>query len=468
MYDFITIMFSIKNDISEPDCRYNMRGGIPLYPRSARTRKKRKQTGLRVLKSGVALSVLFLYTSNQIGSTYGEFTTNAKQDTAIGLCSVFPGQIESLLREFGGHLKTITELKASLKGHTVTGSFSSSPALDGLSLEELDQIAAETADHITRATSEIGVLDSQLGFNAGVWLKIMQEAASAARILVQIGSYLVSYEPNCLEIRDAEFFEELKATLGQSGVLSASLADNLTSIMNVLISIHKIGNALPADSPVNALLEPKFSALQSQESAVSFIARAYTPQADVSEELRFAYEQLNAEMTGAKTSLTAEIDSLRNQQAQISEAKARLLEQVRKEEEERQAAEKKKQEEAEKAKEEAGKPDKDTPKKDTPPAQGGEPVDKNGGGGSDPSAPATPAPSATPEAQENEETKTAEGDNAPTSTPTEVPAAQAAPEASPAVTPTGESTAAAAPAPAPTASPAPVSTSDSDPSKGGE
>jgi hypothetical protein len=413
-----------------------------------------------MLQSGMALSVLLLYTSNQIGSTYGEYNTSQKQDTAVELCKVFPGQVEQLLQEFGGHLTRIAALKATLGSHSVTAVHGGPAAIEGLSLEELNDADAEASQQITAATSEIGALESQLSFNAGVWLEIMQEVASAARILVQIGGYMVNLEPNCMEIRDAQFFEEFQSSLSQSGVLSESLVETLTGILNYLTSIHEIGGSLPPESPVGDLLEPSNQAFLSQEPILTFIARAYAPQAEVSEELRTTYEQMNTEMSEAKNTLSSGIDQLRNQQAQIAEAKAKLLEQARKEEEARQAEEKKKQEEAaEKAKKDADKPDKDKPK-ETPPAENADPQDQDGTDhpAQETPASASPSPAATAEPVA---TPDAEGSN-PESTPVATPSEQ------PTAAPASSATTVPSATPAPSADPVPSATPDPDSIKGGE
>ncbi|MFC3749351.1 hypothetical protein ACFORK_21780 [Paenibacillus sp. GCM10012306] len=410
-----------------------------------------------MLQSGMAISVLFLYTSNQIGSTYGEFNTSKQQNTTIELCKVFPGQIEKLLQELGDHIKRINELTASLNSHSVTLALGSSAAVEGLSLEELDHAAQETAQQITAATGEIGALDSQLSFNAGVWLEIMQEVASSARILSQIGGYMINLEPNCLEIRDAQFFEEFQSSLSQSNVLSESLVTTLTGILNYLVSIHELGGSLPPESPVTSLLEPNIPAFLTQEPILTFFARAYTPQTEVSTELQSSYEQMNTEMNEAKRSLASEIDTLKGQQEQIAEAKAKLLEQARKEEEERQAEEKKKQEEAaEKAKEKAGKPDKGAPKPETPPAGNPDPDGKNNGT-DEPAASASPIPTATAEPADSPS-----GEPAPISTPEETPNVQPSAEPSPSATtlPVTNSI--------PSATPAPSASPESDSIKGGD
>lgn len=140
-----------------------------MYPRSAKRRKrKHRKLGLRMLQSGVAVSVLLLYTSGQVGSTYGGFNISQEQNSSIGLCSVFPGEIERLLTEFSGHLRTVSELKASLHGYSLSGTYNSSFNNENLSSEELSQAAENVSAQLLQAGSEITALDGQLSRNAGV------------------------------------------------------------------------------------------------------------------------------------------------------------------------------------------------------------------------------------------------------------------------------------------------------------
>lgn len=330
-----------------------MRGGIPLYPRSARKRKRNKKTGLRILQSGMAVSVLILYTSNQIGSTYGEFNSSQKLDSSIELCSVFPGQIEQLLFEVGDHMTKIAELKASLGSYSVSD-FNDSPEIGGLSLEELDSTAQKITEQISAANSSINALDGQLSFNAGVWQQILHEASRTAELIAQIGGYMINLEPNCLEIRDAQFFQEFQIRVNQSGVLSESIVDTLTGILRYLTSVHEIGGSIAPGDPWELAGQPNSDFSLPQEPILAFISKAYTPEPNVSTELLSTYEQLNTEMVNSKSTLSSKLTSLHNQQAQIADTKALMLEQAQKEEAERLELEKKKQEEAaDKAKEEA-------------------------------------------------------------------------------------------------------------------
>jgi hypothetical protein len=318
-----------------------------LYPRSAKRRKKNyTKLGLRILQSGVAVSVLIMYTSNQIGSTYGEYNTSQEQNTSIGLCSVFPGQIEQLLSEFSGHVRTITQLKSSLGSHNTSGNYNTPPISEELSAEELDQVSSEISEQIRLASDTVSALDTQLSFNAGIWQQILQEIGSAAAILHQLGGYMVNLEPNCLEIRDARFFEQLQEGLHQSGVLSESLTDTLTGIVHYLNTIHDFGGSLPTGNPDRVLLRRESFGFPAEEPIFSFMARAYNDNADpnVSPALQSSYDQLSAELTASRENLSSTITTLQEQQVHIAEAKAALEEKAKAEEAERLALEKQKQE----------------------------------------------------------------------------------------------------------------------------
>lgn len=314
-----------------------------MYPRSAKRRKRKtRKLGLRILQSGMAVSVLLMYTSGQIGSTYGEFNTSQEQISSIGLCSVFPGQIEQLLSEFSGHLNTVIELKASLGSHSISGVYNTSVAAGELSLAELDQAADELSSELTQAGSEIDLLEKQASFNGTVWQHILQEIGNAAAILHKLGGYMVNLDPNCLEIRDAQFFDQIQESLHQSGILSESLAETLSGIVQYLGSIHDIGGSLPTGNPDRVLLRQDDYSFPAEEPILSFVTSAYQADSQVSPALLATYEQLNTELTASKDTLFSTIHTLQERLTEIAEAKTTLEDKAKaqQEEEERLALEK--------------------------------------------------------------------------------------------------------------------------------
>lgn len=318
-----------------------------MYPRSAKRRKrKHRKLGLRMLQSGVAVSVLLLYTSSQIGSTYGGFNTTQEQKSSIGLCSVFPGEIERLLTEFSGHLRNLRELKASLQGYSVSGIYNFSFNNENNSEEQLSQAAADISAQLLQAGGELNALDTQLSRNDGVWQQILQETSRAADILHQLGGYMENLDPGCLEIRDIDFFGQIEESLQSSGILSESMNETLSGIMQYLNSIHDLGGSLPTGNPDRVLLLQEATGFRAGEPVPSVTTAVYGDDSGVAPELQATYSQLNAELTAAKDSLASAIRTLQQKQSEITEAQAALRDKAKTAEEQRLALEKAQAEEA--------------------------------------------------------------------------------------------------------------------------
>ncbi|WP_231574013.1 hypothetical protein [Paenibacillus sp. FSL R5-0345] len=363
MYYSLQKLFFIENDNNEPKKFKTLRGGIPLRPRSAKRRPKRKrQIGLRVLQSGMAVSVLFLYTSQQVGNTYGGFGATTQATSTISFCEVFPNSIKGLLTELKDHIEKATALKGSLQSYAPSGSLSDVSGIEGMSLDELDVAAQEISSQISALQSQIDGVNEQLATNSQIWNEINSELNAAAAVLFQIGGYMTSLDSNCLEIKDEQFFSELQNSLNQSGVISESLNASLNGVIQYLNSIHDIG--LPFASVVTSDVygQPELRNEAFQQPFPYLIAFSQ-PAGNISSELTSTYENLNTEMNDLKESATSGISTLQSQLQLISQTreqqlealeKARLeaLEQAKKEE--RLALEKKEKQEAEdKAKAEA-------------------------------------------------------------------------------------------------------------------
>lgn len=364
MYYSLQKLFLIKNDNNELKKLKTLRGGIPLRPRSAKRRPKRKkQIGLRVLQSGMAVSVLFLTTSQQVGSTYGGFGATTQTTSTISFCEVFPNSIKGLLTELKDHIERATALKGSLQSYTPSGSLSDVSGIEGMTLDELDVAAQEISTQISALQSQIDGVNEQLATNSQIWNEINGELNAAAAVLFQIGGYMTSLDSNCLEIKDEQFFRELQSSLNQSGVISESLNASLKGVIQYLNSIHDIG--LPFASVVTSDVygQPELRN-EAFQQPLPFLIPFSQPAGNISSELTSTYENLNTEMNGLKELATSGISNLQSQLQLISQTreqqlealeKARLeaLEQTKKEEE-RLALEKKEKQEAEdKAKAEA-------------------------------------------------------------------------------------------------------------------
>lgn len=319
----------------------------------------------------MAVSVLFLYTSQQVGNTYAGFEASAQTTSTINFCEVFPSSIKILLTEFQEHIQNALALKESLQSYTLTNSFPSVTPIDSMSLEELDSAAEQIAAQITALQSQINGIDEQLTSNAQTWNEINQELSIAATLLFQIGGYMTSLDSNCLEIEDEPFFRELQSSIHQSGVLSESMNASLNGVISYLTSIHN--NRFPVTSVVTSDVYGQMTLREGEhfEQPFSYLITFSPPSGSVSTELTTKYEGITTEMNAHREAASTEITHLQNQLQSISQRreleKARLeaLEEAKKEEE-RLALEKKQQEAEVKVKTEETPPPSDEAEPEMP------------------------------------------------------------------------------------------------------
>lgn len=311
----------------------------------------------------MAVSVLFLTTSQQVGSTYGGFGATTQTTSTISFCEVFPNSVKGLLTELKDHIERANALKGSLQSYTPSGSLTDVSGIEGMSLDELDVAAQEISIQISALQSQIDGVNEQLATNSQIWNEINSELNAAAAVLFQIGGYMTSLDSNCLEIKDEQFFRELQSSLNQSGVISESLNASLNGVIQYLNSIHDIG--LPFASVVTSDVygQPELRNEVFQQP-LPFLISFNQPAGNISSELTSTYENLNTEMNSLKESAASGISNLQSQLQLISQAreqqlealeKARLeaLEQAKKEEERLALEKKEKQETEDKAKAEA-------------------------------------------------------------------------------------------------------------------
>ncbi|OKP86475.1 hypothetical protein A3844_13105 [Paenibacillus helianthi] len=308
----------------------------------------------------MAISVLLLYASGQIGSTYGGFNGTAETVSTIGFCKVFPDSIKQLLSELKEHLNTAQALKATLKSYSSPAGLTGITGIESMSLEELEIAEKEISRQVADLHSDLIAIEGQKTANAGIWNGIHAEISAAAAVLAQIGGYMIDLDPNCLEIRDKEFFDGLQNSLSQNGVLSESFTASIAAIVHYLEAIQN-GNT-PFPITVNEAVYSPLNSIPEEPSQLFPIIAAFGQSpGELSVELVSMYDKLDAELNSAKDTATAGISGLEQQQQLITQTRSKRLEEIekarqeelakaKKEEEAKLALEKQKKEDAEKAK----------------------------------------------------------------------------------------------------------------------
>ncbi|MCT2194993.1 hypothetical protein M3G15_07560 [Paenibacillus sp. p3-SID1389] len=312
---------------------------------------------VKSLQSGLILSTLLLWTSQQVGTTFGEFTSTREDNTEIKACRVFPSQIESQLAMLAEHLNRAASLKGRLIGASLirasidTTTPISSPALpnasdpatslplppsstdavyssgDGpVSSEGSADFSAslqlDAAEGLSARISELNAtiqqLQQQLALNQSTWQELVQEITAATAVIQGLLTSLNGLEPNCAELTQTTVLDRIADLLKGSGLLSGPLRGTLQEILSYLRSVHQSKFSLSTNGFVAIAFASPFSSRSADDlSALSD---------PVAGEERTYFESVHASLESAIAGLTAEISSLEAQRAQLlAEAEAQRL-----------------------------------------------------------------------------------------------------------------------------------------------
>lgn len=303
-----------------------MRGGIPLLPRSAKKRsKKNSKLGLRTLQSGIAVSILLLYTSQQIGSTYGGFSDTAEETETLTFCSVFPSSVVRQLTEIKSHILKAVTLMNSLKGYSLAGSPADISGIEAMSLEELDAAEQALGSRLSALHSEVGAVTGQLNNNIQTWNELIRELNAVASALAVIGGYMLNLDSNCLEIKDDQILTDLQDSIAHSGVLSESLNASLNGIIRYLKSIRDNDLFFTQRQVTDAVYGQSGALGEEPQQSFPFLI-AFQQDGQISNELTSVYEGFNNELNSALSSTSSEIARLEQQREIINQTRTRKLE----------------------------------------------------------------------------------------------------------------------------------------------
>ncbi|WP_059041080.1 hypothetical protein [Paenibacillus rubinfantis] len=328
---------------------------------------------VKSLQSGLILSTLLLWTSQQVGTTFGEFTSVREDNSEIKACRVFPSQIESQLALLAEHLDRAASLKGRLIGATLTRAAIdttlpiSTPSLPDASVTapaapsatdavytgasesgsseatpdfsaslQLESAADGLSSRISELNATIQQLQQQQALNQSIWQELVHELAAATAVIHGLLTSLNELEPNCAELTQTTLLDRIADLLKGSGLLSGPIRGTLQEILSFLRSIHQSGLARSTEGFAAVAFASPFTSLSTYGDLAS--------NDPVSGEDLAYFHSVQASLESAISGLTAEISSLEAQRAQLlADAEAQRLAEI----------ERLKQLEEEKAKEEA-------------------------------------------------------------------------------------------------------------------
>lgn len=251
--------------------------------------KQRQKKMVTLLQSSLLISSLLIYSTKQIGTTYGEF--NSAQDTegSFQTCRVFPAQIEELLSTVSGHLERANEnrqliapvsvtvqvygnIPASYEQEQVTtvtdavyGEGSTSPGYTvtddvygsgGGGSYDAENLAAQ----ISVLASQLQAVQGQFNINQGALNLLGSEIAEGDRRLQELLGIMEELNSNCAEIRNVELLDEL-SRLSQQELLSQSMQEQIDAAIYYLRKVFESGRLLDLDPGLqsNQVISEAFS-----------------------------------------------------------------------------------------------------------------------------------------------------------------------------------------------------------------
>lgn len=259
--------------------------------RRFRIQRKRKQqrhkTMTAILQSSLLISSLLIYSTKQIGTTYGEFNSTQDAEGYLQTCRVFPGKIEELLSTVSGHLELAAVHKAKIAPITVTWQVYGNPAV----AYELDPVPPSVTDNVYSVTDNVygeesGALSPTVtddvygsggrGGHSDRWEQQLSELASQLQALQlqfdanQLALNLITSEitegdrqlhelllmledlhSNCAEIGNIWLLDEL-SRLSKQELLSLSMQQQIDAAVFYLRKVSESGlRAESSSSPIS-------------------------------------------------------------------------------------------------------------------------------------------------------------------------------------------------------------------------
>lgn len=238
--------------------------------------KRRKPRNRPLLKTLLLLSGLLLYLPDQIGATYGEFSSFSDTAFSVEACPVFPSAVENGLSDMHAHFRNASVLASRLQSSTPSSFFE--PAMDTpvtaapvlitsatnatylepeqnslsrLSLPELETAAENASLKISILQEKISAMNDSLASSSASFHELKYELASGSASLNQMVRLVRDIPANCARISgmglltELEWFSEADTSL--SPPLSASLADLIEYLRQVYeagIAVQNVPNSL--------------------------------------------------------------------------------------------------------------------------------------------------------------------------------------------------------------------------------
>lgn len=242
--------------------------------------------------------LLFIMTASQVGTTFGNFTATAEVTGEIGICSVFPDQVEQLLGQAEQHVHEGDAEYAEISGYT--GSLDETAGdldLSMVSDEQLGTLGDGINSQISGIAGKLNRLAERSSTNVSAWEDAQGELHSSSVVLTELSDYMSSVSLSCLTPRDPSVLSSFLASMNGSSMASEALESRAWEVYEAL-----------SGSPVYTVSAEPIAGSHAVLSPVS----------PISEEAEAGYEAAQASIHDASASYIQQQTSLQQQLAQVN------------------------------------------------------------------------------------------------------------------------------------------------------
>ncbi|REE90552.1 hypothetical protein A8990_10655 [Paenibacillus taihuensis] len=284
-----------------------------MLKRTEKRKRRRKSRNQKVLFLAInSVSIVFLIfvaISSRTGKTYGLFTARAEIDGgSIGICSVYPSQIEELLSQFVQHMNLAGTDYLSIAGYSGSaGEGIADLDLAGATDEQLNQWINEINAKVGNISDRRQSIESLSSGNTSAFESTQSELASAAAVLSQLSGYIGSVSMNCITPSESSLSEFL-SSMQAGGAASESLKNQARAIHSALSGSQPELSAVGLSNNDGSTISP--AAIGFYQGAQQSLAGANSSLAQQSSTLQQQLAQINDEIASREQAKAVSEDSV--------------------------------------------------------------------------------------------------------------------------------------------------------------
>ncbi|QHW31518.1 hypothetical protein GZH47_12140 [Paenibacillus rhizovicinus] len=208
------------------------------------------KTTLYIINGVMVLMLVFILTSSRAGLTYGAFTSTSEATSSIGICPVFPQDIEALLGQWNDHIRQGNAAYASIAGSAAPDASSPSTTnLEASSDEQLQELKTSYLNRLAGIPDELQSIASLKAVNEHSLQTVQEELGAAGAVLGQLENDVNTVDANCLRVNDTSLLAKFGSATDNDLTGSPALHQRAEQVYEALASDQSGTVSRPGEQP---------------------------------------------------------------------------------------------------------------------------------------------------------------------------------------------------------------------------